>query len=193
LVSSEWRENIRNLREKEGMTQKELARRIGEGVNDRMIGKWETGETKVIPIDYLVKIAKIFNVSIDELLTGVKSQNVVLSNDLHLSDAAIEELCSESSITSAINLLLNPKYCFGDIPLGHQLLMLIHNCIEQDSYCGEYSIGETADGHVMKSFVHASDINIFLIKDLMEKIKEMRRNESMEKAKEMRRNEKSKR
>ena len=173
------------------MTQEELAHRIGASA--QAVGKWETRRTKDIPIDYIIKIAKVFNVSIDELLTGVKPKNVVLSNDLHLSDAAIDELCFESSITSAINLLLNPKYCFGDIPLGHQLLMLIRNCIVQDSYCGEYSIGETADGHVMKSFVHASDINIFLIKDLMEKIKEMRRNESMEKAKEMRRNEKSKR
>lgn len=66
---------IRELREKERMTQAELASRLM--VSDKTVSKWETG--KGYPdITLLEPIAKIFGISITELLAGhaVSNKNV---------------------------------------------------------------------------------------------------------------------
>jgi len=57
-------EHIKLLREKKGMTQKELAEKIG--VSQQNISRWETGE--VIPrIDKIKIIAEVLECTIDEL------------------------------------------------------------------------------------------------------------------------------
>lgn len=66
---------IRELREKQQMTQAELALRLN--VSDKTISKWETG--KGYPdITLLEPIAEVFGISITELLSGnpVSNQNV---------------------------------------------------------------------------------------------------------------------
>lgn len=63
---------IRNLRKEIGLTQKELAEKIG--VTDRAISKWERG-LGCPDISLLEDVAKILNVSILELLKGEHIDN----------------------------------------------------------------------------------------------------------------------
>ena len=59
------------LRTAEGMTQKELAKRLG--VTTSCVCSWEKGRSK--PSDGMVhKICKIFHVPVSEFVTGVYSQ-----------------------------------------------------------------------------------------------------------------------
>lgn len=63
---------IKELREKKGLTQKELAERIK--VSDKTVSKWETG--KGLPdIGIIEELSKALGISIAELLTGDYRQN----------------------------------------------------------------------------------------------------------------------
>ena len=67
---------IRDLREKSGVTQLELAERLS--VSDKAVSKWETG--KGYPdITLLEPIAKAFSVSVTELLSGNAVSNTNVS------------------------------------------------------------------------------------------------------------------
>lgn len=59
-------ENLKYLREKKGMTQESFASMIGE-IGQKAVSKWETGEREP-ELSRLIKIAKFFDVSIDDLL-----------------------------------------------------------------------------------------------------------------------------
>lgn len=58
--------NLRYLREKYDLTQKELARRMGCSAVST-VTKWETGDNKP-RYEGMVKLAQIFNVSVDDLM-----------------------------------------------------------------------------------------------------------------------------
>ncbi|MBO4784109.1 MAG: helix-turn-helix transcriptional regulator, partial [Lachnospiraceae bacterium] len=63
---------IKELREKNKMTQTRLADQLG--VSDKAISKWETG--KGYPdITLLEPIAKIFHISVTELISGNTVKN----------------------------------------------------------------------------------------------------------------------
>lgn len=62
-----------NLRKEHNMSQEQLAEKIG--VSRQAVSKWERGEASP-DTDNLIALAQIYNVSIDEILTG-KSGNVV--------------------------------------------------------------------------------------------------------------------
>ncbi|MEJ2061266.1 MAG: helix-turn-helix transcriptional regulator [Gammaproteobacteria bacterium] len=61
-------DRIKALRERAGMSQAELARRIH--VSRPTITQWESRSTKNIREDNLIALAKAFGISVDELLTG---------------------------------------------------------------------------------------------------------------------------
>lgn len=72
---------IKNLREKKGLTQTELATKIG--VSDKAVSKWETA--KGLPdISLIEPLSKALGVSVLELISGntVKNKNIS-SNILH--------------------------------------------------------------------------------------------------------------
>lgn len=113
---------IKNLREKMQLTQMELAERLS--VSDKTISKWETG--KGYPdITLLEPIAKVFQVSVSELLTGnaVENRNVsanmlrsrfyvcpVCGNILHsMGEAAIT--CHGITLTPAEPEEMDEKHC----------------------------------------------------------------------------------
>lgn len=56
---------IKNLREKAGYTQTELAKMMG--LRQSTIAMWETGRTKP-KVDNLIKLCKILNCSIEKIL-----------------------------------------------------------------------------------------------------------------------------
>ncbi len=58
---------ISELRKKEGLTQEELAEKIG--VNSKTISKWETG-INIPDTVCLFELSKVFNVSVQDILNG---------------------------------------------------------------------------------------------------------------------------
>ena len=81
---------IRNLREKNKMTQAQLAERLG--VSDKTVSKWETA--KGYPdITLLEPIAKAFKVSVTELISGNAVQNANVSANMLRSKFYVCPVC----------------------------------------------------------------------------------------------------
>lgn len=78
-------ENIRKLRQVRGLTQQQLADKMGAS-NYTTISKWESGANSPRGGD-LVELSKLFNVSVDELL-GINS-NVTLKTNYKFIPTAI--------------------------------------------------------------------------------------------------------
>ena len=73
----EFTERLKILRKQAKLTQKELAEKIG--ISQPAYGDWERGVKKPTQ-DNLVKITKIFNVSLDSLLENELEQEDELAN-----------------------------------------------------------------------------------------------------------------
>ena len=85
-------ERIADLRSVKGWNQKELAKRME--LAPSQLSRIESGETKNISSDILVKLAKVFHVSTDYIL-GLTTISVPKSYDiseLGLSEGAIKGL-----------------------------------------------------------------------------------------------------
>ena len=81
---------IKELREKNHLTQAELARKLS--VSDKTISKWETA--KGYPdISLLEPIAKVFGVSITELISGKSVRNVNVSANMMRSKFYVCPVC----------------------------------------------------------------------------------------------------
>lgn len=71
-------ERIKELREKKGLTQKELASFLG--ISDRAVGYYEK-EERTPPPDMLQKIADFFDVSVDYILGRTNIPNAHIPDD----------------------------------------------------------------------------------------------------------------
>ncbi len=81
---------IKTLREKLGITQKELAEKIN--VSDKTISKWETN--KGLPdIGIVEELSKALNVSLTELLTGDLKTNENISGNMKKVQFYICPIC----------------------------------------------------------------------------------------------------
>ena len=81
---------ISELRERNRMTQLQLAERLG--VSDKTVSKWETG--KGYPdITLLEPIAKVFRVSVTELISGNTVQNTNVSANMLRSKFHVCPVC----------------------------------------------------------------------------------------------------
>ena len=81
---------IRGLREKQKLTQAELAEKLF--VSDKTVSKWESG--KGYPdITLLEPIAKVFGVSVAELLSGRAVSNVNVSSNMLRSKFYVCPVC----------------------------------------------------------------------------------------------------
>lgn len=67
---------IKFLREKNNLTQEELAKKVP--VTRDAVSKWETGR-KIADIETLIILSNIFDVSIENLLSGEESDNAVVN------------------------------------------------------------------------------------------------------------------
>ena len=65
-------DRIRELRKKNGLSQEELADRLG--VSRQAISKWES-EGSVPDIDKIIRLSDCFEVSTDYLLKGIEPEN----------------------------------------------------------------------------------------------------------------------
>ncbi len=81
---------IRELREKSRMTQSQLAGKLG--VSDKTVSKWETG--KGYPdITLLEPIAKVFRISVTELISGNTVRNANVSANMLRSKLYVCPVC----------------------------------------------------------------------------------------------------
>lgn len=81
---------IKNLREKNGMTQLQLGEKVG--VTDKTVSKWETG--KGYPdITLLEPVAEALKVSVPELLSGNTIRNSNLSANMMRSKFYVCPVC----------------------------------------------------------------------------------------------------
>lgn len=81
---------IRELREKNELTQAELAEKLF--VSDKTVSKWENG--KGYPdVSLLEPIAKVFGVSVTELLTGRSVSNINVSANMMRSKFYVCPVC----------------------------------------------------------------------------------------------------
>ena len=81
---------IKELREKNGMTQLQLAEQLG--VSDKTISKWETG--KGYPdITLLEPIAEVFRISVTELISGNTIRNANVSANMLRSKFYVYPVC----------------------------------------------------------------------------------------------------
>lgn len=103
---------IKQLRENKGLTQKELAEKLT--VKRETVNQWENG-TRDLKTEYTIKLANFFEVTCDEILRGVKAENVSINKDLGLSDSAIEILnilksMNIDDVLNVINFLIETLY-----------------------------------------------------------------------------------
>ena len=104
-------QTIKNLREKKGFTQAELADKLG--VTDKAISKWETA--KGLPdITLIEPLAKALSVSIMELMTGNAVVNKNISSNILRSKFYVCPLCGNiirttgNAVISCCGITLHP-------------------------------------------------------------------------------------
>ena len=102
---------IKDLREKKNMTQVELAERLC--VSAKTISKWETG--KGYPdISLLEPIARVFGISVTELISGHTVQNVNVSANMLRSKIYVCPICGNvihsmgEAVVQCHGILLTP-------------------------------------------------------------------------------------
>jgi transcriptional regulator with XRE-family HTH domain len=78
---------IKQLREKKGLTQAKLAKELS--VNRETVNQWENG-TRDLKTQYTIRLADFFGVTCDDILRGIKAENVDICAETGLSDKAIE-------------------------------------------------------------------------------------------------------
>ena len=89
LYNSHFAATLRNLMEKNGTTQKELADAVG--VRPQTLSLYTTGETQP-NVDKLLKIAEYFNVTTDFLITGTILEDIPVREMLGFSERTVENL-----------------------------------------------------------------------------------------------------
>jgi len=104
---------IKALREQKGLTQAELAERLF--VSDKTISKWENA--KGYPdISLLEPIARVFGISVIELITGKAVSNINLSSNMLRSKFYICPICGNvlhsmgESVIYCHGVLLTPAH-----------------------------------------------------------------------------------
>ena len=107
---------IKELREKNNMTQSELAQKLS--VSDKAVSKWETG--KGYPdVSLLESIAKVFGISVTELMVGDWVSNKNVSANMLRSKFYVCPVCGNlihsmgDAVISCHGVLLKPVIAEG--------------------------------------------------------------------------------
>lgn len=91
-------EKIRELRNEKGLTQKDLADKLY--VTAQAVSRWEKNEVEP-SLKVLSELAKIFEVSIDELVTGESKEEEVAVADATTADAIVQQISSPAPTPTA--------------------------------------------------------------------------------------------
>lgn len=145
-------ERIRKLREKNGLTQSDLAKKLN--VKRETVAQWETG-ARDLKTGYIIDLADCLNVSCDEILKGVKSENINIYRELGLNDKAIEKLRDIRKKNENINLLLENDG-FKDIV---KLLNKIKTLTVGKRYYNTRIISNIESNDILDSLFNNNDFN----------------------------------
>lgn len=136
--SNEIGARIKELREKHGMTQTELAEKLF--TSRETVNMWERG-ARDIKAGMIVAIAEALKTTCDYLLRGVETSNIGICEDLGLSNevvASIRDVRNSYTPTlNALNCLLTPQY--------FPILINIYNYLVTD-FCHPITIRKQPDG-----------------------------------------------
>lgn len=106
-----FKKKLEELRKSKGITQKDLAKDLR--VSRTTIGYYESGE-RLPDIETAVRIADYFDITCDELIRGIKTENVDINKKLGLSDDAIfwleKDIKPDESAIRPLNILLSEDY-----------------------------------------------------------------------------------
>ncbi len=94
--------NLQELRKKSNFSQEELAERLG--VSRQAISKWECGES-FPDTENLISIAKLYGVSLDELVNNVKETNSSVTNVPPDEASALDIVEETKHINKSIRIL----------------------------------------------------------------------------------------
>ena len=86
---SAFAKKLRSLLEENSVTKTALAKKLG--VKQQTVSQWADGSTAP-KLEHLIQLASTFNVSIDELATGIAPENKKVHSNIGLSNSAIEIL-----------------------------------------------------------------------------------------------------
>ena len=98
---------ISSLRKEKGMTQLELADKMG--VTDKAVSKWER-ELSIPDINSITRLAEIFEVSVDELMQNKvedKENNVANNKVSEIADVALKGIGLAMGIAVTVLTVLN--------------------------------------------------------------------------------------
>ncbi|MFA9493107.1 helix-turn-helix domain-containing protein [Streptococcus sp. E17BB] len=84
---NKFAEQLKDFRHQKGLSQDDLANQLH--LSRQAISRWENGETAP-DLDTLVKLSSIFEVTLDELVTGIKPEPVIIEKVIN-SDEEDEE------------------------------------------------------------------------------------------------------
>ena len=118
-------DRIKALREGRGETQADVAAALY--VKRQTVDQWENNETRDLKTTYTVALADYFNVTCDEILRGVKAENVSANKELGLSDKAIAKILEEVKHKDQLpffNMALASNHFWGAIYYIYYLLLL---------------------------------------------------------------------
>lgn len=126
---------IKNLREKNNLTQSSLAERLG--VSDKTVSKWETGRGYP-DISLLEPIAHVFGVSVAELLSGNAISNVNVSANMLRSKFYICPVCG------------NIIHCMGEAVIYCHGVALAPEAAEESDEDHKIFIGKVEDDYFVR-------------------------------------------
>lgn len=140
---------IAKLRKKCQMTQNELAESVG--LSRPILAKIETGSQPLKP-DQLYSICKVLGVTADFLLSGVATENVTISDDLGLSQSAIEALKMLKNSSYGKDILYGVNMLLEKVE-GHELLesLYYYFTIDFDSAYYDVSVSRFVDGKIQQT------------------------------------------
>ena len=119
---------IRELRKEKDLTQEQLAESLG--VSNRSISRWENG-VNMPDLSLVIEMAKLFDISIGELLDGEREEDIV--------DKKTEEsLMKAAEYGNNEKLFLSKRLCYifiaGLIALGINMFLQIRGLTEIQIY-----------------------------------------------------------
>ncbi|MCL2522287.1 MAG: helix-turn-helix domain-containing protein [Erysipelotrichales bacterium] len=104
-MSNKFGEFLYELRKERNMTQADLADKLD--LTNKAVSKWETGET-MPETQQLIPIAKIFNITVDELLSGrrINSQTIDGQNHINYEEDKIMSIKFILMIALGVGIIL---------------------------------------------------------------------------------------
>lgn len=99
-MNIETANNLLKYRKKNGLSQEELAEKIG--VSRQAVSKWERGEASP-DTDNLILLAQIYGVTLDELLTGKMTDSEKNDSTEQNTEQSSDNCCDSSSTDSQNN------------------------------------------------------------------------------------------